>query len=181
MFQNVGYTLLSTELPLATIIAAAKTSKEYGAKNILKPAALKVIPSELLEYIDILIPNKKEASALCPGLSSPEEQADFFLRQGIEIVIITLGDQGCFLKTDKTARYFKAANFTPIDTTGGADAFISALASYLTIGYPLEKAIQIATYAAGFCISQQGVVPSLISQGTLEAHISRLDSELLKK
>lgn len=181
LFKNVGYTLLSAELTLSTIIEAAKISKKNGAKNILKPATLKEIPKELFKYIDIFIPNRKEACALCPNLSSPEEQADFFLKQGIEVVIITLGHKGCYLKTKNTAKYFAAADFTPIDTTGGADAFISALASYLTVGYSLEKSIQIATYAAGFCISQQGVVPALVTKGTLEAHINRLDGELLKK
>lgn len=179
LFQNVGYTLLSTELPLQTIITAAKTSKKYGAKTILKPATLTSIPTDLFSHIDIIIPNKKEASTLCPSTSSPEEQADFFLAQGIKTVIITLGHKGCFLKTKEKSQYFQAADFAPIDTTGGADAFIAALAAYLTTGYSLEKAIQIASYAAGFCISQQGVVPALASKETLEAYIHRQNNTLL--
>lgn len=181
LFQNAGYTLLSAELTLPALITAARLGKEYGSKNILKPATLKTFPNELMNCIDILVPNKQEASALSPGLHSPKDQADFFLQQGIEVVIITLGHEGCYLRTKHTSRYFQAANFTPIDTTGGADAFISALASYLNTGYSLEKSIQIATYAAGFCISQQGVVPSLTTRGTLEAYISRHDSDLLRK
>ena len=181
LFRNAGYALLSTELSLPVITEAARISKENGCKNILKPSALKEIPKELSDYTDILIPNKKEADALCPGLTSTEEQAEYFIRQGISSVIITLGHNGCFLHTGDTMQYFPAAEFTPIDTTGGADAFISALASYLIAGYSLENAVQIATYAAGFCISRQGVVPSLVDKNTLETHIRLFDSSLLKK
>lgn len=181
LFRNAGYALLSTELPVSVITEAARLSRENGCKNILKPSALKEIPKELSDYTDILIPNKKEADTLCPGLTSVEEQAEYFIRLGISAVIITLGHKGCFLHTGDTMRYYPAADFTPIDTTGGADAFISALASYLITGFSLENAIQIATYAAGFCISRQGVVPSLVDKNTLETHIRLFDSSLLKK
>ncbi len=181
LFENAGFCLLSTELPLPTILEAAKIGKAYGAKNILKPAALKAIPETLFQYSDILIPNQKEAAALCPGSSSVEEQAEYFFGKGVETVIITLGEEGCYLKTAQISRYFPAADFVPVDTTGGADAFISALASYLIEGYSLEQSVRIAIYAAGFCISRQGVVPALVDKNTLETHIGRLEPELLRK
>lgn len=180
LFKNAGFCLLATEIPIDTIIEAAKIAKEYGAKNILKPATLKSIPEQLLSLTDIFIPNRKEAAALSPCCSSVEEQAEYFLKKGIEIVIITLGNQGCYLKTADTAQYFPAADFLPIDTTGGADAFISAFASYLSEGFSLEQSIRIASYAAGFCVSRQGVVPALVDRNTLETHISKLEPELLK-
>lgn len=181
LFHNAGYCLLSAELTLPVISEAAKIGKQYGAKNILKPAALKTLPEELIRNIDILVPNRKEASTLCPQCQTIEEQAEYFFHKGIETVIITLGHEGCYLKTAETTKYFPAAKFTSIDTTGGADAFISALAAYLIDGCPLEKAIEIATYAAGFCVSRQGVVPALVDRNTLETHISQREPELLKR
>ena len=117
---------------------------------------------------------------MCPQYGTVEEQADYFFRKGIKAVIITLGHEGCYLKTADSAKYFPAADFISIDTTGGADAFISALASFLIEGYSLEKSIRIATYAAGFCVSRQGVVPALVDHNTLETHIKKLEPELLK-
>lgn len=179
LFKNAGYCLLSTEIPLPTVLKASEIARAYGARNIVKPAALKTIPDSLLQNIDIFIPNRKEAATLCPHLHTIEEQADYFFRKGIHTVIITLGHNGCYLKTSEMVQYFPAADFIATDTTGGADAFISALASYLIDGYPLEKSIRIANYAAGFCISRQGVVPSLVDHNTLETHIKRLEPELL--
>lgn len=181
LFENAGFALISTEIPIDTVLEAARTGRNYGAQIILKPATLKSLPKELWKLTDIFIPNRKEATALAPKDSTVEEQADYFFRQGVPIVIITLGHEGCFLKTATTQKYFPAANFVSIDTTGGADAFISALAAYLTEGYDLEKSIRIATYAAGICVSRQGVVPALTDRNTLETHIKKMEPDLLKK
>ncbi len=181
LFKNAGFCLLSTELPLPTILAAAKLGRRIGARNVVKPAAQKSIPDQLLALTDIFIPNRKEAAALCPHYSSIEDQARYFFSKGIQTVIITLGNEGCYLKDAETARYYPASDFTVIDTTGGADAFIAALTSYLTEGYSMDQSIRIAAYAAGFCISRQGVVPSLVDRRTLETHIGKLEPELLSK
>lgn len=180
LFNNAGYCLISTEIPIETVIQAARTAKSYNVKTILKPSALGSLPEELLENIDIFIPNKKEAAVFCPQSDSVEDQADFFLHKGLRTVIVTLGCDGCYLRTKDTARYFPAADVTVADTTGGADAFIAALASYLADGYSMEKAIRIAMYAAGFCVSRPGVVPALIDKNTLETHIAKKESALLK-
>lgn len=183
LFQNAGYCLLSGELPLPFLIKTAETGKEYGCSIILKPSAMECIPDELLSLIDILIPNRRESALLCPESEEIEEQADFFFRKGAKAVIITLGHKGCYLKDEKNARYFPAADFKPVDTTGGADAFIAALASYLTEGFSMTSAIQVAVYAAGLCILGQGVVPALPDRTALEACLRKhgLDRLLTEK
>lgn len=179
LFENAGYCLLATEIPIETVIEAAKTAKEYGVKNILKPAALKTIPEELLALTDIFIPNRKEAAALCPDGDTVEERAQYFLEKGVGTVIITLGEDGCYLRTADREKYFPAADFVAIDATGGADAFISAFASCLSEGFSMDRSIRIAMYAAGFCVSRQGVVPALVDRNTLETHISKVEPGLL--
>lgn len=180
LFKNSGCCLISTEITSDTTLEAAKTAKQYGAKTFLKPTVIKSIPEELYQYIDFFIPNHREAALLSPPeCNTVEKQADYFFQQGIPNVIITLGARGCYLKTAEQCQYFPAAKFTPIDTTGGADAFISCLAAYLIDGYSLEKSIRIAIYAAGFCISRQGVVPAMVERTTLESHIKRLEPDLL--
>ena len=129
---------------------------------------MECIPDELLSMTDILIPNRRESALLCPGYEEIEEQADFFFHKGAKAVIITLGHKGCYLKDGKNARYFPAAGFKPVDTTRGADAFIAALPSYLTEGFSMTSAIQVAVYAAGLCILGQGVVPALPDRAALE-------------
>lgn len=179
LFKDAGSCLISTEIPVEAAIKAAELAKKYGARTFLKPSILRELPESLVQHTDLFIPNRKEASLLCPINGTIEEQAEYFLSLGIPVVIITLGHDGCYLKTAEEARHFPAPSFTAIDTTGGADAFISSLASYLYDGYTLDKSIQIAMYAAGFCISRQGVIPALADKYTLETYIMKKAPELL--
>ena len=179
LFKNASYCLISAEIPLDTVISAAQIARANCVITVFKPSTLEQIPEELYQTVTMLIPNRKEASALCPGISSIEGQAEYFFNNGIPIVIITLGHQGCYLKTADISCYFPATEMEVSDTTGGADAFISALVSYLHSGYCLTQAIQIAMVAAAFCISRQGVVSALIDKTSLEIHIARTRPELL--
>ncbi len=179
IFRNAGFCLLSAELSIPVILRAAKYGKEFGAVNILKPAAMKTFPKELMSYIDIFVPNQSEAALLVPEYAGIEDQAEYFFQKGIPTVIITLGHQGCYLRTKDIRGFYPAAAFTPVDTTGGADAFISALAVYLSQGRSIDKAVRIATYAAGYCISKRGVVSALIDKGTLESQLIKIHPELL--
>lgn len=178
-FENAGYCLLQTEVPEDAVEAAARLAHSYGVCNILKPAAMNHISDTLMELIDIFVPNRKEAELLCPEVPDIEGKADAFLKKGAKIVIITLGHSGCYIKSPEFTGYLPAADFTPVDTTGAADAFIAALAVYLSSGFPIAKAAKIATYAAGFCVSRQGVIPALIDRNSLETYIKRIEPDIL--
>jgi len=180
LFDNTSYCLLPTEIPMNTVLTAAKLARKHGAQTILKPSASPHLSDELLAHTDILVPNRNEINTLCPDLHSLEEQANYFLMKGVETIIITLGSDGCYLKTGEISRYFPACDFQPIDNTGAADAFISAFAVYLQKGYELSAAIRIATYAAGFSISREGVVPALIDANALESYINQKEPELFE-
>lgn len=181
LFENAGYCLLPTEIPDFTIETAAQTAKKYGARTILKPTLLDRIPDSILKNIDIFIPNQIEMISLCPGIRTLPDQADCFLSKGVSTVIITLGHQGCYVKSNGLERYYPAVGFVSVDNTGAADAFISALASYLLYGYSLDEAIRIASYAAGFCTSRQGVVPALIDRSSLETYIKKVEPDLIHR
>lgn len=179
LFCNAGYCLLQTEVPTEAVEAAARLARRHGVKNILKPAALNQIGDSLLETIDIFVPNRKEAELLCPEIQEIEGKAERFVQRGAGTVIITLGSSGCYIRAQDFTGYLPAADFTPVDTTGAADAFIAALAVYLSAGYRIKDAATVASYAAGFCISRQGVVPALIDRNSLEAYIKKADPGLV--
>ena len=186
MFRNCAYCLLQTEVAQEAIEAAAVIAHSYGVRTILKPSSITSLSGTLLENTDIFLPNRAEMAILCneaPAFTREdlERQAGYILQKGTGAVIITLGGDGCFLKDAARSELFPAADFIPMDKTGGSDAFISALASYLLYGYDLPAAIRIANYAAGFCISRQGIVPALIDQTSLEKYIRNVSPELLMK
>lgn len=179
LFEHTEYCLLQTEVPETAVLEAAMQAKKCGVKNILKPAAICQISSSLMQYIDIFVPNKKEAEILCPDGPNIERMAETFMNMGAKTVIITLGHRGCYIKDSSFCGYLPAADFVPVDTTGAADAFISTLAVYLLNGYSMVSAAKIATYAAGFCVSRQGVIPAMIDRNSLETYIARKEPKLI--
>lgn len=170
LFDDASYCLLSMEIPLKPVAYALECCKKRGVQTIVKPAAVDALPEELLEKIDYLIPNEKELHILCPGKQSIEKKAEFFFQKGIQNIIVTLGNKGCYLKNAQHSLFFPAADFSPTDTTGACDAFISALAVKLAEGGNLVDAIGFATFAAGISITRQGVQPAMADRMTMDIY-----------
>lgn len=170
-FENTKYCLVQTELPLVTVARALEIAREYQAQVILKPSAMERIDQRLLSQIDYFVPNRKECNILCPNSFDLEQQAEYFLNQGVGNVIVTLGRKGCYLKNWETSQYFEAEDVLAVDTTGAADAFISALAVFLTRKCTLTEAVRSAVCAAGLSVTREGVIPSLVDMMTLDMHI----------
>ncbi|RBP97913.1 ribokinase [Bifidobacterium aemilianum] len=175
LFEHCGYCLIQSEIPLEVVGAAARTAHHHQAKTILKPSSINHIPNAILKDIDILVPNLNELDIIQPGDDSMEEKARKLLERGAGCMVVTMGEEGAYLRTPSCERYYPAENFSAVDNTGAGDAFISALASYLMRGYDIEEAVSIANYAAGSSISHRGVIGSLIDRLTLDTHTNRMN------
>lgn len=179
LFEGCEYLLLSMDIPMEAAMEAASLAKKFSGKTILKPSALSTLPEVFYRTTDIFVPNQQEAATFCPQIDTVEGQAEYFYNRGMPVVIITLGHGGCYVRAENLQKHFPSADFTAVDATGGADAFISALAVHLSDGYPLEKSVRIAQYAAGFCVSRQGVTTALVDKDTLYLHIGQAEPDLL--
>lgn len=132
-FADFGLLLLQLEIPTPTVLRAAQRAHEHGLTVILNPAPAKPLPTELLSNVDILIPNESELSLLT-GLSvndetSAEIAAKEILKQGVKIVIVTLGSKGALLVTDSQVTHVNTYKVNVVDTTAAGDAFIGGFAS----------------------------------------------------
>lgn len=161
LFEGAKYCLLSLEIPFDTAQYAVSICRKNQVEVIVKPSGAKELKEDFIRGISYLVPNKKELDQLVPGGQSVKEKAKRLWNMGAKHVIVTLGGRGCYLKNGSEDRFFAAADFTPVDTTGGADAFISALAVYLSEGVSLVQAIGFASYSAGISITRPGVLPAM--------------------
>ena len=93
------------------------------------------------------------------------------MAKGPHTVIFTLGEKGCYVAGEEKEGFHAAIPVRVTDTTGGADAFISALAVYLNEKCPFEEALDYALKAAAFCVSRQGTLPAMVDRTTLESYI----------
>lgn len=180
-FRSAAYCLLQTELDQEIALCAVRLAKKHHVKVILKPCAISHLSPDLLRDVDILIPNEKEAHKLLPDCPSIEEQALRFRSGGADAVIITLGEQGCYKLDGEGGAYFPPAPISPVDVTGAADAFISALAVYLSRGKSISQAIPYAACAGGLSTTRHGVPPSLVDADTLETFYAVHREELRER
>lgn len=170
LFQSAKYCLLSMEIPDEIVEYTIKLCKRTGTEVILKPSATERIKEELLKDITYFVPNEKELNLLIPGAMSIEEKAEILRGMGVENVIVTMGANGCLLMNRQYVRYFSGSGFVPVDTTGGADSFISALAVCLSEGKDIMQAIGFAIYASGITVTRYGVQPALPDRKAVDVY-----------
>jgi len=175
IFTISDYCLLSTELPPEIIEKSIEFCINAKTKIILKPSTMGRISKKMLKNIDYLVPNRDELDQIIPGNESIEEKADKLYSICRTNIIITLGKDGCFLKNANYSLHFPAASFTPVDTTGAANCFISALAVSLGEGNSLIYAICFATYAAGLSIIQPGIQSSFPTRTQLDIYLDEIN------
>src|SRR5882724_642472 len=101
LIESASVVLLQLEIPLPTVIEAARMAKRGKAIVILDPAPAIDLPDSLFKMIDYITPNEIEAARLT---SSPVkdrltvEEAEFMgwtlHKRGVKKVIIKMGSQG---------------------------------------------------------------------------------------
>lgn len=179
-FEGARVVALQLEVPLETVIEAARTGKAAGAQVILNPAPARELPAKLLREIDYLTPNESEA-ALLSGVEvtdaeSAEKAARALIERGVSCVILTMGAEGALLVKPSETRHFPAHRVKATDATAAGDAFTGALAFALSRGDSIEEAIELANGVAAFAVTRMGAQTSMPShddiQAFLEEHIA---------
>jgi ribokinase len=93
--------LLQLEIPIETVVAAAKAAKNANITVILDPApAQSHLADEIYPLIDIITPNEIEASQLVGfpvnGEETAAKAAKILLQRGVKCAIIKLGAKGVY-------------------------------------------------------------------------------------
>lgn len=170
LFQNAKYCLLSLEIPQPVVEYIIRYCRHSEMSIILKPSVDKPLQNELLHSIDYAVPNEHELDLLVPGTGTLEEKAQTLLDRGVANVIVTRGRNGCYFRNGTESVYFEGSGFKAVDTTGGADSFISAMAVCLSEGRNIMQAIAFAIYASGISVTRHGVQPALPDRRTLDIY-----------
>ncbi|WP_024794620.1 ribokinase [Tomitella biformata] len=106
--------LCQLEIPLATVIEAARAAHDAGAFVMLNPSPARELPTELLERVDLLIVNESEAEQIGS--------------HAVEHVVTTLGAGGARYRGPGGDARASSPEVRVVDTTGAGDAFAGALA-----------------------------------------------------
>ena len=109
-------------------------------------------------------------SAHLTGLEDPAAIAAHYHDLGPEIVLVTLGSEGCFLSRSGISEHVPPARAEPVDSTGAGDSFAgSFLAWWLETGDPSLSAHKAAEVAAA-TVSGLGAVDPIPRRADLVTH-----------
>ena len=85
-----------------------------------------------------------------------------------ELCAAVIADKGCLFAAKDEMSSYPAVDFPSVDATGASDIFISCLAAQLSKGNGMDTAIKLATIAASYSVSKEGVQNAIISPDLLE-------------
>ena len=167
--------LLQFEIPMDSVLYAAKRYKAKGTTVILNPAPARHIPDELLAAVDILVPNESELSLLTnmhvTDVKSAELAAKEILKHGVKTVIVTLGSKGALVVTSSQVTQVDTYKVNVVDTTAAGDAFIGGFASAILSKKSLEESVRYGCACGALATTKLGAQPSLPTKEEVEKFI----------
>ncbi len=165
--ESADLLIMQLEIPLDTVIAAARIAHAAGVKVILNPAPAPAepLPDDLLAKIDVLIPNRCEASILAgvpvSDWESAEKAARILRNKGVANVLITLGSLGALCFDGTVFTRIDPFKVRTVDTTAAGDTFCGALCVALAEDKSLVQAARFASLVASISVTRLGAQSSV--------------------
>jgi ribokinase len=150
LLGEAAVTLLQLEIPEDAVRAAAHAT---GGTLVLNPAPARELDGDVLQRVDVLVPNRGELELL----AGPGDPADAARRlAGPRVVVVTLGADGALVVDGDHVEHVRAHPVEVVDTTGAGDAFCGALADALARGALLTEAARWGVAAAALSVTRRG-------------------------
>jgi ribokinase len=154
LFADAAVVSLQLEIPLAAVVAAARTADEEGARVVFNLSPAADVPDELIARCDPLVVNEHEAEFL--GDTRPAG----LLARGARSVVITRGARGAVVADADGVTEVPSPRVDVVDTTGAGDAFTGALCLRLARGDDLASAARFAARVGAAAVRRAGAQTS---------------------
>ena len=168
-FDGAAVLGLCLEVPVETVLAAARHGHAAGATVIVNLSPFAPVPPELLALTDLLLVNEHELAQLLDRTDgSWAERARALAERGIGRAVVTLGSEGSVVLdpdgSEPTVTPVPAVRVTAVDTTGCGDAYTGSVAAALARGLPLTEAAAVASRVSAFAATRPGAQSSYPSR-----------------
>jgi len=178
LIESCDILLMQLEIPLETVLLAAKKAHDRGLKVVLNPAPAATLPAEIYPYIHVLTPNETE-TALLTGIvpvdeSSAKTAAERFVSYGVAHVIITMGAAGAYLHSPTIQQLIPAPKVEALDSTAAGDTFNGALAVALAEDMDWLSAVTFANHAAALSVTKMGAQAAIPRRKEVFDHMAPL-------
>jgi len=180
--QKCRFWILDANLPPATIERLLHTHKNR-AKILVDP--ISVAKSErirpVLDTIDVLFPNAKEAAVLSDRAvithADVAQAAAEIRRRGVSTVIVTLGEEGLYVDDGNRSGFVPAIPAAHVcDVTGAGDALVAGYAYAMISGAAYDPLLWGLAAASLAVETEESIAPQL----SREAVLRRIDSYLAR-
>lgn len=119
---------------------------------------------------DWVLPGLEEGRLLT-GQHTPADIAAFYLDQGVELVVIKLGDAGAYFRSAKGEGQVAPVPVSRVvDTVGAGDAFAVGVLSALLEGRPVAEAVARGNWCGSRAVQSRGDMEGLPLRHELEAY-----------
>ena len=176
--KQSSYLICQLEIEVELSLIALRLAKKLGVSTILNPApARSSLPEEIYKLTDIFCPNESEAELLTGkkinSMTDIEEMAKQFVTAGTKSVIITLGENGCYVLSNGVGKHISANKVSVVDSTGAGDAFVGALAHFLDLGIDIFESAKRASAVATISVQGKGTQSSFPERDQLPSELLR--------
>ena len=169
-WKDIGLVVQQLEIPFETVDAIGRMALSFDVPVLLNAAPAAKIPKSWWDWINMLIVNEVEASALT-GLEiqnlQDAEMAVQQLHKHCQNVLITLGEKGVLLCRAEGIQHLQAYKVPVVSTLGAGDAFVGVLAAEWVRLQDLRQAAEQANRAAAASVQRSGAQVSYVRPNEL--------------
>ena len=170
LFAEAALVVVDANLSPRALASVFRWAERYGVPVCADPTSAVLTPKLLphLAQLHMIAPDAQEAAVLCesdrPPATSEEaiETAQCLVGRGVQIAIVTLGEQGLAYAAGNEAGHIPALRTQVVDTTGVGDALTAAVIFGLLNEFPLDEAVRLGVSAAALTLrTRETVAPDL--------------------
>jgi sugar/nucleoside kinase (ribokinase family) len=169
-----GYLIMDrvTQDELVPVFATARQSGARTVLDVVTPGPGDYLSrlEKLLPHVDVFLPNDHEA-LLITGESDPLRQADRFRALGAKTVIVTLGDRGAVLVSDRARLRSGTFKVDFVDGSGGGDAFAAGYIDGLLRGLDEAGCLRVASALGASCVRAIGTTTGVFTRAECDAFL----------
>lgn len=154
------YVIMQYEIPMETVLYAARLAKSMGKTLIIDPAPMLDAPEEMYRLADVILPNETEAVQLVGHECDNKALVENMLGLGVKSVVLTLGRKGAIYSDGEKTVTQPAYKVKAVDTTGAGDCFTGSFVAALAADKTVEEALEFAAKASAIAVGRRGAQPS---------------------
>ncbi len=158
LIKEAEMVILDSNLSAATIASIFKVANRYNLRVCADPTSTTLAPrlKPYLPHIYMITPNVAEAQVLSGRSIEDEDDALAAARKlvnaGVNIVIITLGEEGVIYATANASGHVPAVATELVDLTGASDALTATVVFGMLNQISLDEAVRLGASAAALTL-----------------------------